>query len=100
TGKLTFFTATKPRNSLASPSVSRMRSSAISGRPVRRRIEARVALLAPRPIGLVHLPRSPALGLRQQDFLEDRARIAVERFVEQSLGVGRRGGRCAPRLRD
>src|SRR5437870_5616545 len=100
TRKVTFFTATNPRNSLESPSVSRMRSSAISRPPVRRRIEPRLALLAPRPIGLVHLPRGDALGLRQQDFLEDRARIAVERFVEQSLGVGRRGGPRALRLCD
>src|SRR5207245_10137557 len=88
TRKVTLFTATNPRNSLESPSVSRMRSSAISGPPVRRRIEPRLALLAPRPIGLVHLPRGAALGLRQQDFLEHRARIAVDRFGAQSLGVG------------
>src|SRR5215470_3300780 len=78
TRSVTSFTATNPRNSLVSPSVSRIRSSAIARRPVGRRKEAGLALFAPRPIGFVHLPRVGALGLRAQDFLEDRARVAVE----------------------
>src|SRR5213593_2961978 len=100
TRSLTSFTATKPRNSLVSPSVSRMTSSAISGGQAGRRIEARLPLLLPRTVGLVHLPRRQALALRPQHLLEQPARVAVERLVEQPLGVGGRGGRGAARLAD
>src|SRR6266849_1016036 len=100
THSLTSFTATNPRNSLVSPSVSRITSVAISGPRARRRIEARLPLFAPRAVGLVHLPRRGALALRPQYVLEDRARVAVERLVEQSLGVAGRGRRRAARLLD
>src|SRR2546427_722065 len=100
TRSLTSFTATKPRNSLVSPSVSRMTSSAISGGQAGGRIEARLPLLLPGAVGLVHLPRRHALALRPQHLLEQPARVAVERLVEQSLGVGGRGGRGAARLPD
>src|SRR5438128_1183765 len=100
TRSLTSFTATKPRNSLVSPSVSRMTSSAISGGQAGRRIEARLPLLLPRTVGLVHLPRRHALALRPQHLLDQPARVAVERLVEQSLGVGGRGRRGAARLPD
>src|SRR4029453_8378159 len=101
TRRLTCFTATNPRNSLVRPSVSRMTSSAISGGPARRRIESRLALLAPRAVGLVHLPRRDALVLRPQHLFEARPWVAMERFVEQTLGVrGRGGGRAAGLLDD
>src|SRR5437867_11169674 len=100
TRSATSLTATNPWNSLVRPSVSRMTSSAIAGRPARWRIEAGLALLAPRPVGLVHLPRPRALVLRPQHLLEARARVAVKRLVEQPLGVGGRGGGGGARLVD
>src|SRR5262249_31790133 len=93
------FTARKPRNSLVRSSVSRMTSSAISGARARRK-EAGLALLAPRAIGLLHLPRRLALVLRPQDVLELFARVAMERAVEQPLGVGVGGRRRGARLAD
>src|SRR5207249_6519948 len=100
TCRFTPFTATNPWNSLVRPSVSRMTSSAISGRATRRRIEACLALLAPRPVSFVHLPRSHARVLRAQHLFEGRARIAMKRRVEQPLRVGGRGGRGGARLLD
>src|SRR5438445_2098166 len=96
----TSFTATNPRNSFVSPSVSRMTSPAISGPRAGRRIEARLPLLVPGAVGLVHLPRRHALGLRVQHLLEERARVVVERLVKETLGVGDRDRRCATRLGD
>src|SRR2546426_3913238 len=98
TRSLTSFTATKPRNSLVSPSVSRMTSSAISGGQAGGRIEAPLPLLLPSAVGLVHLPRPHALALRPQHLLEQPAPVPVGRLVAQSLCVGRRGGLGAPRL--
>src|SRR6266545_1269412 len=65
-----------------------------------RRIEARLPPLLPGAVGLVHLPGRHALALRPQHVLEQPARIAVERLVEQPLGVSGRGGRGAARLPD
>src|SRR2546425_6514936 len=100
TRSLTSFTATNPRNSLVSASVSRMTSSAISGGRARRRVEPGLALLVPRAVGLAHFPRRHALVLRLQHLLEQRARVAVERLVEETLGVGGRSRRGAARLLD
>src|SRR4029078_7093780 len=65
--------------------------------PVLRRIEARLSLLAPRPVGLVHLPRRGAIRLGPEHVFENGSRILVERGLEQALGVGGRGGRRAAR---
>src|SRR5215467_16139314 len=98
TRSATSLTATNPWNSLVRPSVSRMTSSATSGRPVLGLIVAGLALLAPRAVCLVHLPRPRALVLRPQHRLEARPRVEVERLVEQPFGVGGGGGRRATRL--
>src|SRR5947209_6896007 len=100
TRSFTSFTATSPRNSLVSASVSRMTSSAISGGRARRRVVPGLPLLVPRAVGLAHFPRRHALVLRRQHLLEQRARVAVERLVEETLGVGGRRRRGAARLLD
>src|SRR5947208_6309892 len=90
TRRFTFLTATNPRNSLVSPSVSRM-ASVIARRSSLARMEHGLALLLPRAVGLVDLPRRHAVVLRAHHLLDHGARVAVERGVEQPLGV--RGGR-------
>src|SRR5438094_8813667 len=90
TRRFTFLTATNPRNSLVSPSVSRM-ASVIARRSSLARMEYGLALLLPRAVGLVDLPRRHAVVLRAHHLLDHGARVAVERGVEQPLGV--RGGR-------
>src|SRR5882672_7602536 len=100
TRSFTSFTATNPRNSLVSASVSRMTSSAISGAGGGRRVEPRLALLVPRSVGLVHLPRRHALVLGPQHVLQQRARVAMKRLVQEALGVSGGGRRGAAPLRD
>src|SRR5438046_9698047 len=90
TRRFTFLTATNPRNSLVSPSVSRM-ASVIARRSSLARMEHGLALLLPRAVGLVDLPRGHAVVLRTHHLLDHGARVFVERGVEQPLGV--RGGR-------
>src|SRR5262245_64208784 len=96
TRRSTSLTATKPRNSLVSPWVSRMTSPATdemivggpspdkaSGGLGRGRIEARVAPLAPRRVGGPDLPRGHAVVLGAHHVLDEGARVAVEGVVEQ-----------------
>src|SRR2546428_4977668 len=86
TRRFTFLTATNPRNSLVSPSVSRM-ASVIARRSSLARMEHGLALLLPRAVGLVDFPRRHAVVLRAHHLLDQGARVAVERGVEQPLGV-------------
>src|SRR5688572_10165652 len=116
TRSATFRTATKPRNSLVSPSVSRMKSVVTveerelgSGRgwPVRDGRRQRsattgvidgLALLLPRPIRLVRLRGAHAVRLGPEDVLDAGAGVGVKRLVEQALDVTVGRGRLATQL--
>src|SRR4029077_12903324 len=98
-----------PRNALARSCVSRW-TSAVTGSERRHAVKREsadragsrlrfsgmkddFALLLPGLIGLGGLPRGHAVALGGHDVLDHRARIAVERFVEQALDVGVGGRR-------
>src|SRR5215510_832614 len=92
TSRLTSWTATKPRNSLVSPSVRRM-TSALA------RVVIRFALFAPGAVGFRGLPGGHAGVLGTDELLDHRAGIVVEGLVEQPLGVGVGRRRRRPQLR-
>src|SRR5438270_12620846 len=98
TRRSTFLTATKPRNSLVRPSVSRMtltvkereagscRGWAVRG-AYRLRVEHRLPLLLPCAVGLARFPRAHAVVLRAHYVLDERARVFVKRRLHQPLDV-------------
>src|SRR4029453_17205822 len=57
------------------------------------RMKRGLALFSPGLVGLGGFPRGHAVALGGHDVLDHRARILVERFVEQTLDVGIGGRR-------
>src|SRR5713226_10188184 len=78
----------------------RQSARGLVGRVLWRRVEARLALFVPGPVGLPDLPGLYAVCLRANDLLDHGARFAVEGAVQEPLVMARRRARGVKGLFD